>query len=119
MIEDFIKRVYTRGLYAIIRDYSGRGMSGQFGATTLASWEMAGRIMLTFERAGATVTFLADASEPSGRSMGLHTQESTDKQARAMISEVVAHWPDTYVGRIAVYRGDDDVRLKTNMGIFP
>src|SRR5579864_4516494 len=100
----FAREVLENGLMRVIDASKKRGMSGVFNNVVLRSWVMAGRVMLTFESEGGSVTLLGqeedtrnyqsiytdyrdDRTENFHR-VGLHTLEVSIDAANHMIARV-------------------------------
>lgn len=94
------KVYYHGGLSKIIADSRSRGMTGQFGETTLRSYVMAGRLMFTFARVtlestGATepsISFVCDADDLIGLNGGLQSCYAELPVALAMMEDVIKYW---------------------------
>lgn len=97
----FADEVYDRGgLYAKIDKCPQRSMSGTFGETTLRSYVLAGRVMLTFARRGddehdkIRATFICDDGDPNGISGGLTNLEAEAWEVIPMLQDVRANWTE-------------------------
>lgn len=93
----FQDRVYnTGGLGAIISGSRSRGMSGSFGETTLRSYILAGRLMITFARKNnayeQSVSFVCEEDDLIGITGGLQSCFAVLPDALAMIEDVIIHW---------------------------
>ena len=100
-IERFERDAYQPVLRPIIEASTKKGMSGDVGAVTLRSFVMAGRIMLTFECDGKSVTILGADGEDAPR-FGLHALEATVFEAREMLeiaADLYRQWPQDYGSR--------------------
>ena len=109
----FLRLVYRRGLYDLIRQCEQRGMAGKFGQTDLRTFVVAGRLMFTFARrqAGKTiirgasgeerelpyqeisVSFLAEDDDPVALNAGIQSEDASLAEAMAMIEDVIGRWP--------------------------
>jgi hypothetical protein len=87
----FVKIAY-RKLMPRIKAESHRGNSGRFGATTLVTYAMAGRVMFTFQRPSGSMTYVADDSDPWGNRSGPNSPGAPYAECVAMIEDVVANW---------------------------
>lgn len=85
-------RVAYRKLLPRIRGETHRGNVGVFGSTTLLTFDCAGRVMFTFQRASGTMTFVADASDMYGWRSGANAPNAPYAECISMIEEVIAHW---------------------------
>ncbi len=88
-------RVGYRQLMPRIKQESHHGNKGTFGATTLMTYAMAGRVMFTFLRGkdgGPTMTYVADDSDMHGERSGPNATATPYAECVAMIDEVSDHW---------------------------
>jgi hypothetical protein len=87
-------RVGYRELMPRIEGERHRGNKGEFGATTLMTYVMAGRCMFTFSRGNgsATITYVADASDMRGLRSGPNVTKTPYAECVAMIDEVANNW---------------------------
>lgn len=97
-IDKFLRVVYRKGLYDLVKDASG-GMGGTFGGVELRCFISAGRVMFTFARkvdeSEISVTFIAEDGDPNAYSAGVQSVLATLPECMAMIDEVIANWsPD-------------------------
>lgn len=99
-------RVGYRELMARGKKETHRGNSGTFGSTTLMTYELAGRVMFTFQRSGATVTFVADAEDMHGHRSGANVSSTPYAECVAMINEVSDSW------RLDVMKKDDKIGMR-------
>ncbi len=113
--DKFAREVYRCGLYEIIQQERGRGMSGVFGKTELRTFVMAGRLMFTFARkiegGELTVSFLAEDDDPDIYSAGLQSVCAPLIDCLNMIEDVVRHWPKDEAERRDVFLGNSKVTL--------
>jgi hypothetical protein len=87
----FVKVAY-RKIMPRIKAEPHRGNSGQFGATTLMTYAMAGRVMFTFQRESGSMTYVADDGDAWGNRSGPNSPGAPYAECVAMIEEVVANW---------------------------
>jgi len=87
----FVRLAY-RKLMPRIKSESHRGNAGVFGTTTLMTFDCAGRVMFTFSRGEATMTYVADASDMYGLRSGPNKPGAPYAECVAMIDDVIAHW---------------------------
>jgi hypothetical protein len=87
---------YVGGLSKIIAECRFKGMSGKFGKTTLRSYAIAGRLMLTFARGSGeneqSVSFVCEEEDLIGLSGGLQSCYTELPIALAMIEDVITKW---------------------------
>lgn len=93
----FQDQVYNLGgLGEFIAKSSSRGMSGRFGDTSLRSYVIAGRLMLTFSRGVGndenSVSFVTDDEDLLGIEGGLQSCFASLPEALAMIQDVITNW---------------------------
>jgi hypothetical protein len=83
-----------RELMLRIKGERHRGNKGEFGATTLMTYVLAGRCMFTFSRGdgSATVTYVADDSDMQGFRSGPNATKTPYMECVAMINEVSDNW---------------------------
>lgn len=131
-LHKFNRRVYRTNLWKMMEDSSERGFSGKFGSTTLRTYYMAGRTMLTFAREPvvevtfegddsisfpdelqieSSVTFVADASDSTGLRTGLQSCYADITTAVAMIEEVICNWPKTIDEQVQIFAPDREVSI--------
>lgn len=97
--EGFV-RVGYRQLMPRIKKEKHRGNKGEFGATTLMTYAMAGRVMFTFQRdkskdGGPSMTYVADDSDMHGERSGSNATTTPYAECVAMINEVSDNWDMT------------------------
>jgi hypothetical protein len=86
-------------------------MSGVFGGTKLASYVIAGRVMLTFSNGDDNVSFVA-ADDDGDPQMGLQSINATLPSARAMVEEVIREWESSTLPENERYKADAEVGLR-------
>lgn len=97
-IDKFLRLVYRRGLFDLIKDASG-GFTGKFGEVDLRCYICAGRVMFTFARSnsqgadGMQVSFVAEDGDQAAYTAGLQSVCASLSECIAMIDEVTANWP--------------------------
>lgn len=93
---------YVGGMSKIIAKCRFKGMSGKFGATTLRSYAIAGRLMFTFARGSGenedSVSFVCEEDDLIGLNGGLQSCYAELPIALAMIEDVIANWPSNKSG---------------------
>ena len=114
VFDKFLREVYGKGLFEIIRDDRARGMKGKFGATELRTWVCAGRTMFTFARPKkkgdeVSITFIAGDDDALALEAGIQSVYATLPTAMDMIEEVIRQWPKEKQKQLAKFRGDDNV----------
>lgn len=87
----FVKVGY-RKLLPKLKTTTHRGNAGVFGSTTLRTFEIAGRVMFSFHRGQAFVSYVGDDGDMYGNRSGAQTYGAPYYQCAAMIDDVVAHW---------------------------
>lgn len=111
----FLDRVFRRGLFEVIDTSPRRGMSGTFGETTLRSYVVAGRLMLTFARPGEqmehSVSFVCGDDDPLGLGGGTQSVYTDLQTALAMINDVTANWPQERSAQQEVFKADENVNI--------
>jgi hypothetical protein len=111
----FVDHVHRKGLFDIIATDNARGMSGEFGKTTLRSYVMAGRLMYTFARARGkseeNVTFICEEEDPLAMSAGIQSCYTSLATALAMFSDVIKGWPTDEQAQRDIYVGNRKVAL--------
>src|ERR1700751_95988 len=101
--EGFV-RVGYRQLMPRIKKEGHRGNKGTFGATTLMTYAIAGRVMFTFQRDKSSVTYVADDSDMHGERSGPNGTATPYVECVSMINEVSDNWdmtkmtPDDKIG---------------------
>ncbi len=94
----FLRQVYRQGMYDLIDNCKLKGMSGKFGKTTLRSFCLAGRVMMTFAtqdgKLERSVTFVGDDRDQTGKRFGVQSVEADLTTALKIIDEVVIDWPE-------------------------
>lgn len=93
----FQDQVYhVGGLSKMIAECRFKGMSGQFGETTLRSYAICGRLMFTFARGSGenedSVNFVCEEDDLIGIGGGLQSCYAELPIALAMIEDVIANW---------------------------
>jgi hypothetical protein len=88
---------YVGGLSKKIAKCRFKGMSGQFGDTTLRSYAIAAILMLTFSRGSGenedSVSFVCEEDDLIGLNGGLQSCYAELPIALAMIEDVITNWP--------------------------
>lgn len=107
--DEFLRKVYRRGLFNLIKEGNNRGMSGTFGETELRSFVSAGRLMLTFARKQndkneIDVSFLAGDNNPQAYSAGVQSIHAGLPDCLAMINEVIEHWSIDKEKQTAIFK---------------
>jgi len=92
--DKFLRQVYRQGMFELIQACDQRGMSANFGDTTLMTYVMCGRVMLTFEGRDGQVSFVVEEGDPLCYSGGLQSIEGDLFIALGLINDVINHWPD-------------------------
>jgi hypothetical protein len=113
----FLSRVYSQGLVAVIDGSSQRGMSGQFGQTTLRSYVMAGRLMLTFARGDSEhgeqdITFVCEEGDELGLASGMQSCYADVFTALAMFDDVISGWPSDPEAQIERFTARQSVTMR-------
>lgn len=98
----FLNQVYSLGgLKEIVASNTARGMSGEFGSTTLRCFSTAGRLMFTFARTNGpredSVSFVTDDSDPNGFGGGLQSCYAPARVAIEMLTEVISNWQENSI----------------------
>lgn len=88
---NFVRKGY-RTLLPKIKEESHRGNKGQFGETTLMTYACAGRVMFTFQRGDASMTYVADDSDMVGVRSGANSTSTPYAECISMIDEVTRKW---------------------------
>jgi len=91
--DKFLRQVYRQGMFDMITAVDQRGMSGEFGPTTLRTYTMCGRIMFTFANKEEDVTFIAEEGDPNCYNSGLQSLNADFLGALNLIQDVINHWP--------------------------
>jgi hypothetical protein len=111
----FLDRVFRRGLFEIADESPQRGMSGTFGETTLRTYMVAGRFMLTFARPGEqmehSVSFVCGDDDPLGLGGGVQSVYTDLQTAIAMINDVMAGWPEGRSAQAEILKPDENVTI--------
>jgi hypothetical protein len=111
----FLDRVFRHGLFQIADESPKRGMSGTFGETTLRTFIMAGRLMLTFARPGEkmeqSVSFVCGDDDPLGLGGGVQSVYTDLQTAIAMINDVITGWPEDRLAQADVFTADENVSI--------
>lgn len=111
----FLDRVYRRGLYEIADECQLKGMSGTFGETTLRTYMIAGRFMLTFAQPGEereqTVTFICADDNPLGLGAGAQSVYTDLQTAIDMINDVINGWPEDRAAQTEIIKADEKVAI--------
>jgi hypothetical protein len=111
----FLHRVLRQGLFEIINACPQRGMSGTFGPTTLRSYVIAGRLMLTFARPGEdqeqSISFVCTDDDPLGLGGGVQSVYTDIHTAMSMLADVMAAWPSDRPAQVQVFQSDPTVSL--------
>lgn len=87
----FVRKGY-RQLLPRIKEESHRGNKGQFGETTLMTYAIMGRVMFTFQRGDASMTYVADDSDMVGVRSGANSTSTPYAECISMIDEVTRKW---------------------------
>lgn len=109
----FAEEVYDRGgLYAKLDECKQRGMTGVFGDTTLRSYVLAGRVMLTFVRTTNNggellASFICNDGDPHGVSGGITALYAEPWDVVQMLREVRDNWAE----QAQNYTGSESVSL--------
>lgn len=98
-MERFLDKVYIgAGMYDRIANASKRGIGGQFGETQLLTYDIAGRVMLTFCRESEqnghkSITFIME-SDMNNLALGIGIQscDCDPIAAMTMIEDVTSHY---------------------------
>lgn len=114
----FVAKVYTKGLAKFIDDTQERGMSGEFGETTVRTYYIAGRQMITFARPNAvegyeehSLSLLCEEGDPLAMGIGSQSIFTDFDTALAMIDDVIINWPDDLEQAWMMVAPDDNVRI--------
>ena len=112
----FLRLVYRRGLYDIIRKCEERGMAGKFGGTELRTFVCAGRLMFTFARrlpgdGEISVSFIAEDNDPVALSAGIQSEYASLAEAMSMIEDVISRWPADAKQQAKIYRASQSVGI--------
>lgn len=95
--DKFLRVVYKRGMFKIIKESPERGMSGTFGSTELRTYVFAGRTMFTFvhkNKGGEeSLSFVSDDVDPNGLSAGIQSVYTDLAGALGMIDDIITNWP--------------------------
>lgn len=95
----FVVRVFTKGLGKFIEDTPERGMSGEFGQTTMRTYYIAGRQLFTLARPSSndeeehSLTFICEDGDPLALGIGIQSVRAELTTALDMIDDVINHWP--------------------------
>lgn len=133
-IDLFIVAVVNEGLMDRVDESRKKGMSGRFDGVALRTWCMAGRVMITLESEGGTVTLLGreehrdesmrrypdlgpfgDPRNPYG--VGLHSIGCTNAAAIHMLHRVATNWPPDADEQRRIYKDDTGVTLDVLAGL--
>lgn len=87
----FVKIVY-RKLLPHLNANNHRGYKGRFGSTELLTFGCAGRIMFTFTRGTATMTYVADDGDVFGYRSGPNSPGAPYQECVSMIEDVIENW---------------------------
>lgn len=97
----FVDKVYTKGLAKFIQDTQERGMSGKVGETTIRTYYLAGRQLITFARPNAdegkpehSLTLISGEDDPLALGIGIQSVFTHLETALAMLDDVITNWPD-------------------------
>lgn len=85
-------RVAYRNVMPRIKTERHRANSGMFGTTKLMTFDCAGRVLFTFQRGDAQMTYVADANDMYGNRSGPNSPGGPYAECVSMIEDVVAHW---------------------------
>lgn len=120
----FAKDVAQAGLWDRIHESRQRSMRGSFAGTTLMTWVVAGRVMLTFSSEGGEVTLVGTEDDNSDSihpihpvdpvnvyRIDLHSIHCPDRTAISMINTISTQWPPDPVAQRAQFRDDQKVTL--------
>lgn len=118
-LDEFLHRVYRRGLAKVIDNCKHRGMSGKFGNTELRSYVMAGRLELTFTRSTPvgvgldeySISFMGEEGDESAKRFGIQSIYAPFFEAIQMIEEVISNWPKFPPEQAKVFTSQDSVKL--------
>ena len=111
----FLDRVFRRGLFQMVDESPQTGMSGTFGETTLRTYMIAGRLMLTFACPGVlleqSVSFVCTDDDPLGLGGGVQSVYTDLQTAIAMINDVITGWPSDRTAQSKAFKADDNVSI--------
>ena len=111
----FLNSVFSKGLFDVIDSSSKRGMSGKFGNTTLRSFVVAGRMMLTFSRKYGddehTISYVLPDDDPHGLGAGLQSLYTDLQVAIEMIDDVILNWPSGEKHQKKAFKPDKNVSI--------
>ncbi len=111
----FLSHVFQRGLFRVVDESPKRGMSGTFGETTLRTFVIAGRMMLTFarsgERAEQNVSFVCGDDDALGLGSGVQSVYTDLQTAIAMINDVINAWPEDSSAQAEIFTADEKVSI--------
>jgi len=114
----FVAKVFTKGLSGFIHEGQDRGMSGKFGQTTLRTYWLAGRLMMTLARPSddesqdeRSLTLICEDDDPLALGIGIQSVYTDLNTALAMIDEVINVWPSNLEDAWMMMAPDDKVGI--------
>ncbi len=114
----FVDKVYTRGLAKFIHDTQERGMSGTVGETTIRTYYVAGRQLITFARpstdeakAEHSMTLICGEDDPLALGIGTQSIFTDFQTALAMLDDVITNWPDELEQAWMLLAPDDQIGI--------
>jgi hypothetical protein len=106
----FQDEVWATGLGVTVDASRRKGMSGHFGDVEVLTYIMAGRLMVQFERGGASIT-LNGLDEPNPN-LGFGSIHGTAQQAEQMVRDAIAFWQTSDAEtRRTVHQDNDNVSM--------
>lgn len=95
----FVEKVYIgQGMHKAIMNAKFKGVGGIFGQTKLLTYDIAGRLMLTFSRGDDSITFIKTSDDGLALGAGIQSCHTDLVTALTMIDDVIANYkPDRFI----------------------
>ncbi|HUC01919.1 MAG TPA: hypothetical protein VMA75_03365 [Candidatus Paceibacterota bacterium] len=108
--DKFLRLVYQRGLFTLIRAEPDREMEGKFGATVLRVGIFAGSTIFTFARPKkrgdeVNVRFMTSDNDCLALGAGIESTHASLSTGLAMIEDVIRYWPKKEKDQKAIFKG--------------